>query len=351
MKTKFVILFSILILTSSISPVFAEVIQFQLDKDTYQKGDLMVVSGTVTEDSSGLVTIVMRDPNNEFVMLDQAMIRADSIFEKVIMINEKFDTLGIHNATTFVTNVTAAKIQSFEIVTKIDENKDVKTKEPTSFEPSKISTSEISASEISTSEISTTPQEIPIESHTPQLDNSKDEKPQIEIITKQEKQIADFVDTSKDPQYYLDRYYNEPKYKSWFDRNYPDMTIETAVGYTPPTIEKNTLKEIGNDILPSAEASSIRVPQDKEKDNSEFTQVGLVLGGMAILFGAVYGIKRKSDGNTKRISINKNIIKKKLLTNIIQPNPKEILQRRLAIGEITINEYEQLCEKLVDETS
>jgi hypothetical protein len=341
MKTKFAILFSILILTSSISPVFAEVIQFQLDKDTYQKGDLIAVSGTVTEDSSGLVTIVLRDPNNEFVILNQAMIRADNTFEKSIMINEKFDTLGIHNATAFVTNVTASKIQSFELVTKIAENKDVKTKEPTSFEPPKISPSEIS----------TTPQEIPIESHTPQLEDNIDEKSEIEIITKQENAIADFVDTSKDPQYYLDRYYNEPKYKSWFDRNYPDTTIETAVGYTPSAIEKNTPKEIGNKILPSAEASSIQIPQGKEKDNSELTQLGLVLGGMAILFGAVYGIKRKSDGNTKRVLINKNIIGKKLLTTIIQPNPKEILQKRLAIGEITINEYEHLCKKLVDETN
>lgn len=38
-----------------------------------------------------------------------------------------------------------------------------------------------------------------------------------------------FVDPKKDPQYYLDRYYNEPEYKDWFDRNYPDYTIEEAV--------------------------------------------------------------------------------------------------------------------------
>ena len=43
--------------------------------------------------------------------------------------------------------------------------------------------------------------------------------------------LANFVDPTKDPQYYIDRYYNEPIYKSWFDRNYPDMTIEDAVQY------------------------------------------------------------------------------------------------------------------------
>ena len=46
---------------------------------------------------------------------------------------------------------------------------------------------------------------------------------------------APFVDPVKDPQYYIDRYYNEPAYKSWFDRNYPNLTIEEAV-----LIQKNT---------------------------------------------------------------------------------------------------------------
>ena len=56
--------------------------------------------------------------------------------------------------------------------------------------------------------------------------------------TKEAKPILDFVDTSKDPQYYIDRYNNEPNYKAWFDRNFPDYTIEEAVGYAPTTEEQ-----------------------------------------------------------------------------------------------------------------
>jgi len=44
------------------------------------------------------------------------------------------------------------------------------------------------------------------------------------------KPILSFVDTSKDPQDYIDRYNNEPIYKKWFDDNYPNYTIEEAVG-------------------------------------------------------------------------------------------------------------------------
>ena len=44
------------------------------------------------------------------------------------------------------------------------------------------------------------------------------------------KQTLDFVDKNKDPYDYLKRYLKEPKYKDWFNRNYPDHTIYDAVG-------------------------------------------------------------------------------------------------------------------------
>jgi len=49
-----------------------------------------------------------------------------------------------------------------------------------------------------------------------------------------EKARPNFVDETKDPQSYVDRYNNEPDYKEWFDENYPDYTIEEAVGVTTP---------------------------------------------------------------------------------------------------------------------
>ncbi len=48
------------------------------------------------------------------------------------------------------------------------------------------------------------------------------------------KKLAPFVDPSQDPQYYIDRYNNEPTYKEWFDDNFPDQTIYEAVGVEPP---------------------------------------------------------------------------------------------------------------------
>ena len=43
--------------------------------------------------------------------------------------------------------------------------------------------------------------------------------------------IASFVDKTKDPQSYVDRYNSEPSYKEWFDDNFPQYdSIEHAVG-------------------------------------------------------------------------------------------------------------------------
>ena len=46
------------------------------------------------------------------------------------------------------------------------------------------------------------------------------------------KKTLNFVDSKKDPHEYLKRYLKEPKYKDWFDRNYPNYTIYDAVGLT-----------------------------------------------------------------------------------------------------------------------
>ena len=64
-----------------------------------------------------------------------------------------------------------------------------------------------------------------------ETDTIEEVKPEvIEEVDVQIKKILDFVDTKKDPHYYLKRYLKEPKYKDWFNRNYPDSTIYDAVG-------------------------------------------------------------------------------------------------------------------------
>ena len=44
-----------------------------------------------------------------------------------------------------------------------------------------------------------------------------------------ETKISGFPDPEKDLQHYLDRYDNEPKYEEWFDKNFPGQTVREAV--------------------------------------------------------------------------------------------------------------------------
>ena len=63
--------------------------------------------------------------------------------------------------------------------------------------------------------------------------------------------LASFVDTSKDPQSYVDRYNKEPNYKKWFDANFPEYSsIYEAVGLDEPKPE-----------TPKVETAKVEKPQ------------------------------------------------------------------------------------------
>jgi len=63
-------------------------------------------------------------------------------------------------------------------------------------------------------------------------------KPIPEYIIEDKSNIASFVDTTKDPQHYIDRYNTEESYKEWFDENYPQYSsIYQAVGLEEPSPE------------------------------------------------------------------------------------------------------------------
>jgi hypothetical protein len=46
--------------------------------------------------------------------------------------------------------------------------------------------------------------------------------------------VENFPDSTKSPQYYLDRYNNEEPYKQWFDTQFPNNTIHEILDVTEP---------------------------------------------------------------------------------------------------------------------
>jgi hypothetical protein len=63
---------------------------------------------------------------------------------------------------------------------------------------------------------------------------------------KEKKEVAPFVDPTQEPQYYVDRYNNEPKYKEWFDENFSEYdSIYEAVGLDEPEVIPPKIGECG----------------------------------------------------------------------------------------------------------
>ena len=394
----------LIIMLSAISPAFAEVVTLQTNSDSFFKGEQITFSGTVEKNSNGLVTIVIRDIENNFVMLTQALIDYDDSFEKTVKINDKFSKHGVYTATGFILNMTDGDTINFgislnEVPAMINEESKETTGSNDSEENNEIAIDEIQETLTSSDHVtadttigladfvdaSKDPQhyvdryykestykawfdrnypELTIEEAVGYTENVisvyenlniKTPEPALEVSNLVTADttigLADFVDASKDPQHYVDRYYNESTYKAWFDRNYPELTIEEAVGYSNNIEEiKSTVKEIiDSEIVPEADASSsssIAEPPDLTNNNSEVAEISLAVAGLGILFGAVYGIKRKVDDNSKQISINRETLRKKFIQPIVGSNPQTILQTRLAKGEITLEEYEKLKNKL-----
>jgi hypothetical protein len=308
----------LLLMISWITPIFAEVTNLQIDSKTSINNQIGFF-GTVEKESNGLITIVIRDFNDDFIMLTQAQINPDYSFKKIIDMKNKFSEPGMYNATGFILNMTKGAMVNFKVTTNgihvdtIEETNEV----------------------ILIESIEKSDEEVPVK-----LPKEIDE-----IIT--HSGIADFVDSSKDPQHYVDRYYNEKSYKSWFDKNYPQLTIEQAVGITDEITEVRAVVQeiITKEIIPEAEALSVQ-NTTQPTNNAEIAQILVAITALVILFGTVYGVKRNVDNNSRQISINRDTIRRKIIQPIIGSNPKEILQTRLAKGDITLEEYEKIKLKL-----
>ena len=54
------------------------------------------------------------------------------------------------------------------------------------------------------------------------------------------KAFSNIVDPEKDPQYYVDRYNNEPAYRDWFDKNFSEITIYEALNIENPDLESTS---------------------------------------------------------------------------------------------------------------
>jgi len=316
-----------LLLVSTITPAFSEVTSFELDKTFYTKGDQISFSGTVDKESTGLVSIVLRDSNDEFILLTQAYIQPDNTFQRSLDTDKKFKDHGIHNVTAFILDLAEGKTISFDF----SQDGTLPVPSITSIQPESTSENE------------------PVLEENDSISQTTSEP----ILENDSTVLANFVDPTKNPQHYLDRYYNEPVYKDWFDSNYPGLTIEEVIGLETisdiaETIEENLENVIPDEVIPQAEAiQTVQTPLNgNSSESNDIVLLVLTLGGLVILLGAIYGIKTKVDTNSENISKNRESIKKKVFGALHWNNPDDVIKYRLAHGEISVKEYSTLKRAL-----
>jgi hypothetical protein len=381
-----------ILLGSLIIPAYAEVQSVQTDRLFYTVGDEIIFSGTVNEDSSGLVTIVIRDSNDKFVLLTQALIQPDNTFNRGVDVNTKFSDHGIYNATAFLVNMTEGSQTRFDFsidgspVVPSVSNTQSKTNESVIQEPNVTNTPEPEPNSKIASFID--PEKDP-QYYVDRYNNEPKYKEWFDTnfpgVTVQEaigldvqiketpivtSKIPGFPDPEKDPQYYVDRYNNEPKYKEWFDTNFPKQSIYEVVGVTIQKINNDKVNSTINEPpFPTQESTTSIIESSKVSPNidsgsAEFGQMLLALGGLGVLFGAVYGVKRRVDTNSEQIEENKlNLekkvsnnseqisqnrfwLKKKLLSLKSNSEPVSLIKERLAKGEISVEQYYKLLRAL-----
>ena len=280
--------FSLVILM--IVPVYADINNADLDKETFAGDDKFTISGTISDVDRLMLVASMKGPNGE-KLVKNVISNHDGTFSFIpVDAGLIFKSQGEYTITVFTENQNIVNGTVIKLVyekgvasvlpdyilelTKIGNQNIDETKE-LSFTAS-ITDSEIPQLEFSLANqptgavinkdtgvftwtptesqsgghifdivvksgpledretITVTVNDKPISTSEPVV---KEPEPVVhsEPDTSEELGLAAFVDEAKDPQSYVDRYENEASYKKWFDDNYSEYSsIYQAVGLEEP---------------------------------------------------------------------------------------------------------------------
>ena len=272
----------LLVGTITIMPAHAVIVEFNTDKTSYIKGDKITFSGkTDAAHANKMVSIKIYGPNGEFVALTGGRSDANSI----IIINPLDTTKGkfaeksaaqgkgIYNASAIydeeptykgkwvifdfsldgsAVSPSAAQVMAQLTQSTIPEPTPQTTPSPTPTTPTtstptqpipqpttpstsppapvlaNCGTGTVFDEETQTCIVAPEPEPEPIPEPEPEP------VAESETVGPKKTHIPGFPDPTKDPQSYIDRYNNEPDYKAWFDRNFPDDSIYEIVGVKGP---------------------------------------------------------------------------------------------------------------------
>ncbi len=255
---RFTIFFLFLLIPLSFSSAFGMVENFTTDKFLYYEGDTLYVSGNVSSElDEPYVTIVIFNPGKStFVTLGSTTANFDGDFSTTIQIGgPTWTTFGIYPIQVTSEGSSMEKSIEYRASSTTSEPTPKLTPKPTPEPISELpSLSEpIHESTLESSSTFTTLKfQIP---NFPSLDkspqfyidryyNESDYKSWFDsqflsnsiydVVSYKATHIDGFPSLDKSPQFYIDRYYNESDYKSWLDSQFPNSSIYNVLGYVDP---------------------------------------------------------------------------------------------------------------------
>ena len=270
-------------------PVYAEVTEISIEKGFYTIEEGIVFVGTEDEGNK-MISIIMMEPNGKESYLVGAVSNSEGIFETIPKkVNEFFSTIGTYQFTAFTMQKNDGVILSLEfdgskVLQPTKSVLQLNSIQDKIIEVEKTVTFTVSITDNSFINPVYTLDNAPVDAKidpitgkfvwTPSKSHgniedviynfdvivnvgNQEDRQNVSIIVKKayeqpvvepkvepvvepkvepvKSTMASFVDESKDPQHYIDRYNNEQTYKEWFDENYSQYSsIYEAVGLEEP---------------------------------------------------------------------------------------------------------------------
>ena len=218
--SHYFILFLLLTLISfSFNSSFADVTNFTTDKSLYRLGDSIKITGNVVYDSAipTIIIQIITPSGSGLAHIDSAIPKNDGTFTK---------TIHAGGPTWNEDGKYTIKISYAGNLEKLIDYEEIS------------SNSESNSSESNNSESSNPKPSSSLPDTTiPKSPSLTEMESEISFTENPKMRILGFPSFDKSPQYYIDRYYTEPEYKSWFDSQFPLYSIDDVVGYRTTSIE------------------------------------------------------------------------------------------------------------------
>jgi len=117
-KFLYLLLFSSIIVSSTIIPAYAEVTSLKTNAPFYKGGSKINFSGATLDTDPPNVTILIFNPNGQFIMLTSGLADSNHQFQVALDTSipdsqQKLSVKGIYNATAFIAKQENGKTTSF----------------------------------------------------------------------------------------------------------------------------------------------------------------------------------------------------------------------------------------------